>query len=116
MSKTYAIAALILGAVIIGLSLWVRELKVDVGNRDATIAQQVKDLEQKDKDNKLLSEANATLKGQVADERQASADRAAKIKELEYKLKDKKGKYDDATKNDTCANTRAPDDVISLMQ
>lgn len=116
MSKTSAIVALIMGLTIVCLSLWVKSLKSDIGNRDLTIAAQVKTIAEKDKANKDLSDANTILSDQVATERQASADRAAKIKELEAKLKDKKGKYDDATKNDQCANTAAPDAVLDLMQ
>lgn len=116
MSKTSAIVALIMGLTIVCLSLWVKGLKTDIVNRDQTIEAQVKTIAEKDKANKDLSDANTVLVDQVATERKASADRAAKIKELEEKLKDKKGKYDDATKNDQCANTSAPDAVLELMQ
>lgn len=115
MSKTYAIAALILGAVIICLALWVKSLKADVANRDLTIAAQVKTIAEKDQANKDLSSANQVLKAQVETERKATDERAAKVKELEAKLKGNEGKYDNATKNDACANTRAPDDVLSVM-
>lgn len=116
MSKTSAIIALIMGLTIVCLSLWVKSLKTDIVNRDQTIEAQVKTIAEKDKANKDLSTANTVLSNQVAAERQASADRAAKIKELEDKLKDKKGKYENATKNDQCANTAAPDAVLDLMQ
>lgn len=116
MSKTNAIVALIMGAVIVCLSLWVKGLKADVRDKDATISAQVVQLDLKDKANKTLSDANTTLTAQVQTERKASADRADKIKELEAKLKGNEGKYDNATKNDACANTRAPDDVLSVMQ
>lgn len=116
MSKTSAAIAVIMGLAIIVLCLWVKSLKADITHQQDTIALQKKDLDAKDKANKDLSDANTSLSNQVAAERQASADRAAKIKELEEKLKDKKGKYDDATKNDLCANTAAPDAVLNLMQ
>lgn len=116
MSKTSAVVAVIMGAVIICLCLWVKSLRSDVTFKDGQIAEQLKAIEERDKANKALSDANVTLTAQVQTERQAAADRAQKIKELEDKLKGKEGKYENATKNDACANTRAPDDVLSVMQ
>lgn len=116
MSKTSAIIALIMGLAIALMSLWVRGLKADVADREATIKTQGVELVQKDKANKDLSDANFKLSGQIVLERQATAERAAKVKELENQLNSKKDKYDKATVNDACANTRAPDDVLSVMQ
>lgn len=116
MSKTSAAIAIVMGAAIICLCLWVKGLKADIVHRDDTIALQKKDIEAKDAANKQLSEANTTLSNNLATERQASADRAATIAKLKEQLADKQGKYDKATEKDVCANTRAPDDVISLMQ
>lgn len=116
MSKTSAIVALIMGLTIVCLSLWVKSLKTDIVNRDQTIEAQVKTIAEKDKANKDLSDANTVLTAQVVTERKATAERAAKVKELEEQLKNKEGKYGNATKDDKCANTRAPDDVLSLMQ
>lgn len=116
MSKTSATIAIIMGAVIICLSLWVKGLKADIVHKDDTIALQKKDIDAKDKANKELSEANTALNNNLATERKASADRAATIAKLKEQLADKQGKYDKATEKDVCANTRAPDDVISLMQ
>lgn len=115
MSKTNAIVALIMGLTIVCLSLWVKGLKTDIENRDLTIEAQVKTIGEKDKANKDLSDANSKLTNQVLVERKATAERAAKVKELEEQLKNKEGKYGQATKDDKCANTRAPDDVLSLM-
>lgn len=109
MSKTGAIIAAILGIAIVFLSLWVRELKYDVADRDGTI-------KQLNKTNCELSAANQTLINSVKDEREASAKRASKIAELEQQLRDRKGKYDEATKDDSCANTVAPSAVLDLMR
>ncbi|WPK38393.1 hypothetical protein [Escherichia phage AV127] len=109
MSKTGAIIAVILGIAIVFLSLWVRELKDDVADRDCTI-------KQLNKTNGELSAANQTLINSVKDEREASAKRASKIAELEQQLRDRKGKYDEATKDDSCANTVAPSAVLDLMR
>lgn len=109
MSKTGAIIAVILGLAIVFLSLWVRELKHDVADRDGII-------KQLNKTNGELSAANQTLINSVKDEREASAKRASKIAELEQQLRDKKGKYDEATKDDSCANTVAPSAVLELMR
>ncbi|QEG07758.1 hypothetical protein [Salmonella phage SE4] len=109
MSKTSAIIVLIFGIVVVGLSLWVRELKSDITDKTNVI-------QQLNKDNADLANTNQSLKDGIAAERKASADMAAKNAELEQKLKDRKPKYDEATKNDSCANTNAPDAVIDLMQ
>ena len=107
---------LVLGAAVVFLALWVKGLKADVENRDLTIADQVKTIADKDKANKDLSTANTILTTQIITERNATAERSAKVKELEEELKGKEGKYGKATKDDACANTRAPDDVLSVMQ
>ncbi|MEA4022395.1 DUF2570 family protein [Enterobacter hormaechei] len=109
MSKTGAVIITLFGIAIVLLCLWVKSLKQDIQIKDDTI-------EQITKDNKELSTANTELRGQIAVERNASADMALKNKELEDKLKERKPKYDAATKNDACANTNAPDGVIDLMQ
>ena len=109
MSKTGAIIAVILGLAIVFLSLWVRELKGDITDRDGII-------KQLNKTNGELSAANQTLINSVKYEREASAKRASKIAELEQQLRDKKGKYDEATKYDSCANTVAPSAVLELMR
>ncbi|HGB8328122.1 TPA: DUF2570 family protein [Salmonella enterica subsp. enterica serovar Enteritidis] len=109
MSKTGAIIAVILGLAIVFLSLWVRELKGDITDRDGII-------KQLNKTNGELSAANQTLINSVKVEREASAKRASKIAELEQQLRDKRGKYDEATKDDSCANTVAPSAVLELMR
>lgn len=89
--------------------LWVNSLQGTIKLRDETIGTL-------HTVNTELTTSNKSLRESLVDEREATKREADRNLVLEQKLKDKLGNYNNATKDDKCANTVAPDGVIDSVQ
>lgn len=105
--RNLSLAALILA--VGGCLLWVNNLKHTIQLRDDTIGtlNQV---------NGELQRSNESLRDSLQDERDAVKREVTRNAVLEAKLNKQLGKFDNAVKDDKCANTAAPDDVLDSLQ
>lgn len=92
-----------------GCLLWVNSLKHTIQLRDDSIGalNQV---------NAELSKSNTSLRDSLDDEREAVKREVIRNQQLELQLKTKLGKFDNAVKDDKCANTDVPADVLDSLQ
>lgn len=92
-----------------GSLLWVNSLRHTIQLRDDTIGTL-------NGVNAQLQQSNKDLRENLQDERDATKREQLRNATLEAQLKTKLGKFDNAVKDDKCANTDAPDAVIDSLQ